>query len=186
MIEELLERIAVALEENNRLLIDFANADKQPAAKIPTEKPAEEKKPAEATGKMSRQEIKAELDRLNIQYNDRLRTENLEKLLEDAKGQQAKPAPEKPADPFPAAPAATAQPDFLNGDAAPKQKETVYTKEQAVEFAKRLAAKFGADKTVGIIQEFGAQNISQIDEKGQLQQFVEKILAKEKEYEAKK
>lgn len=142
----------------------------------------------------SRADIKQELDDLGIAYNDRLRTENLEKLLEDVKVSAGKP----PAATTTATAAvvkapvpADVQADFF-GDtktvpASPAKIEVLpYTIEQGIDFAKRLAAKFGPDKTVSIIQSYGAATVSQIAEKGKLQEFCAEILKKEKDYEAKK
>jgi hypothetical protein len=138
----------------------------------------------------SRADIKQELDDLGIAYNDRLRTENLEKLLEDVKTAAGKPASAAPAAVKAPVPA-DVQSDFFGNEApapaAPKKVEVLpYTIEQGIDFAKRLAAKFGPDKTVSIIQSYGAGTVTQIAEKGKLQEFCMEVLKKEKDYEAKK
>lgn len=125
----------------------------------------------------SRADIKLALDNLGVSYNDRLRTENLEALLIEAEknGGAVKPA-DVQADFFGDTPPAT----------APKAAAKVYTVPEAIEIGKRLAAKFGPDKTLTIIGSYQCTKISEIAEKGQLQDFVTKVLAKEKEYETVK
>lgn len=204
MIEIELKRIADALE---KLVIYMANPmQKIPNLAIKGPSPAdavalsdqaarEAEHQTQAAGiagevktMRSRADIKQELDNLGIAYNDRLRTENLEKLLEDTKASAGKPAAAPTAEVTKAPVPADVQADFF-GDtkAAPAAPAKVlYTIEQGIDFAKRLAAKFGPDKTVSIIQSYGAATVSQIAEKGKLQEFCAEILKKEKDYEAKK
>lgn len=183
-------RTVVALPENT------GSRTAAPAADAAPEKPA-------VTGEVktvrSRADIKQALDNLGISYNDRLRTENLEAMLIEAEknGGTAKPAitttpaaaaadkaPVKAAAPVPA----DVQADFF-GDTAPapaKPAAKAFTVNEGIELAKRLAAKFGPDKAVSIIQSYGAQTVTQIAEKGKLQEFCAEVLKKEKDYEAKK
>lgn len=163
--------------------------------------------------KLTRAEIKLKLENLGIPFNDRLRTENLELLLSGAeKGGNVLPAATEakeplseaqkleekqhaPNDPTHAPDASNivfnrekAETDFFGepvtgGAGEPAAK--LYTIAEAVEIAKRLAAKFGPDKTVAIIQSYGVANITMINEKGKLQDFVAKVLKREKEYEKK-
>ena len=218
-IEQDLKRIADALEKIAGIPAGVLNAaPEKTAAEVKAAAPAAAAPKLQAsaaelaqdaggspvTTKRSRQEIKEKLDQMGIQYNDRLRTENLEKILEDAeaaknggtvKAAAQAPAPVQQDDPFnekkqpAAAPAKAEKATDVFGEALPENqqpKQKVYTVQEAIDIAKRLAAKFGADKTVAIIQSYECQNITQIDGKGKLQDFVTKVLAKEKEYEAKK
>ena len=212
-IEQSLERIAIALEKITGVKPDDLKptpaatqtaTQAQIAAAAPQQQSnaelAQDAGGAPVTTKRSRAEIKEKLDQLGIQYNDRLRTENLEKILEDAEaaknGGTVKAAAAPAADdPFnekkqpAAAPVKKEKATDVFGEELPpaqQPKEKVYTVQEGIDIAKRLAAKFGADKTVAIIQSYECQNITQINEKGKLQDFVSKVLAKEKEYEAKK
>lgn len=213
MIEVELKRIADALE---KLVVLIGNPMRTVPAAAPaaagnnrreTEELNTKTEPAPAvTGEVktvrSRADIKQALDNLGISYNDRLRTENLEAMLIEAEknGGSAKPAvaagqPAAAAEPAAKAPAKAAAPvpadvqsDFF-GDSAPapaKPAAKVYTVNEGIELAKRLAAKFGPDKAVSIIQSYGAQTVTQIAEKGKLQEFCAEVLKKEKDYEAKK
>lgn len=204
MIEQELNRIANALEKieghlAKTVALTAELSIKPTAAAAPVKAaPVAPEKPAAAalevpqgegspvTTKRSRQEIKEKLDHLGIQYNDRLRTENLEKLLEDAEKGTVKAAPAAAVADDPFAPQQENKDVFgTELPAEKKQPEKVYTVNEAIEIAKRLAAKFGADKTVPIINSFGCANVSEIDKKGKLQDFVKKVLEKEKEYERK-
>lgn len=178
MIELELKRIADALEKIVPCLVklnvtagpETSSADI--SVTLPPKPETEAMIPGEVKTLRSRQEIKQELDNLGIEYNDKLRTDSLEKILDKAKEERAA----KDLFDTPVAPAAPA---------APVEKKKEYTVPEAIEIAKRLASKFGADKTVSIITSYSCQTISQIAEKGQLQDFVAKVIAKEKEYESK-
>lgn len=202
MIEQTLERIAAALEKiagiDPPVLLKQIPAATMTATEVrarqeETAPTAEETTAGVVTTKRSRQEIKEKLDNMGIQYNDRLRTENLEKILEDAEKKGPVPITDMPPakdwakaegpaadDPFGEKPKAAAP-----AQAPVVEKVKEYTVEEAIVIAKRLAAKFGADKTVPIINSYGVTKISDIHAKGKLQEFVAKVLEKEKEYEKK-
>lgn len=205
MLEVELKRIADSLEKLVGILGNpqKVSGDAQPVVvrvPAPTKEnstasaPAQTAEAAAVTGEVktarSRADIKQALDNLGISYNDRLRTENLEAMLIEAEknGGSAKPVvtPAMTAAPVPS----DVQADFF-GDQAPaaaaaKPATKEYTVAEGIELAKRLAAKFGPDKTVSIINSYGAVNVTQIAEKGKLQEFCAAVLKKEKDYESNK
>lgn len=202
MLEEQIKRCADALEKIEKhfaKVVSFMASEKitiegvggiqdgtyQKTDEPQTEKPKDEAKPVPPVVKpakeLSRQEIKDRLTELGVEFNDRLGTKNLLKLLEKTEhpGKDApvkEPEPQTSDDPFGDGAAAAPEP------AKPAAKQ--YTVQEAIDIAKRLAAKFGPDKSVAIIQSYESKTISEIDAKGKLQEFVEKVIAKEKELEA--
>jgi hypothetical protein len=213
-IEDNIERIADSLALIERhMSVAFGNQTAAPNTTAPT-------MTASAAGALvrSRQEIKDELDRLGVPYNERLRTEGLEKLLKEVKAAkgpaeaaaavdkaeavaEAETETKAPAEPTPVNDGFFAGPEEVAAPAAPvaaklsgkvpaaavaaAPAKVKYTVEQAIEFAKRLAAKFGPDKSVAIINSYGCKNVTEINAAGKLQDFVAKILAKEREHEGK-
>lgn len=194
MMEEQLEKIGAALQGILDVLRSIDDTLRGPSMKIEPRNPEPaaavttgEPGPRPAILPLSRAEIREKLDSLGVQYNDRLRTDTLAKILEQEIAKQVKDGTVK----LTAADGKTDKAEEVKdlfgmpvqAEIVPKTPEKIYTLEEAIDLAKRLAAKFGPQKSVDIIKDFQCDKISEIEAKGKLQEFAAKILEKEKEYE---
>jgi len=137
-------------------VIEGGLAVAQEAADLGTEAP-----PTDTKGGLDRKAIRAELDAMKVEYNNRWGTERLAAFLAEAKAGSAAPAA-APA-PVPATPAAPVAASTPQDD--PLAEPTV-TKDQVLEALKKIVATKGKDEGTsivkGILLGFGATNISGI------------------------
>ena len=130
---------------------------------------------------LDREAIKKELNALGVEYNVRLKTENLILLLEKAKDAQKEPKkaidePSKKEEvevlvPTPIAkalaPEKTEEADFIKEEMVVEAKKEekaeaveIVEKSVAAEALRRYAAKFGTPKAIAVLASFGATQVS--------------------------
>lgn len=210
-IEENIKRIADSLEklagyqERSLAILEGIEARKsaQPVVTlvpVPPAPPAEAKTvPLEKSPKdMNREELKAELTRMGVAYNERARQETLlELLLVEIGKASATAAPiavnaaeliSAPAKPRPAGVPSLA-------DEPPVKKETVlpskgtdtqklYTGEEARALLREFAAKWGAADAIAILNKFGCADVTTAEKKKVLNEFCTEVLKQKAEREA--
>lgn len=210
-LEENVKRIADALEKlagyQERSLAILEGIEQRKAkpevvmVPVPTPQPATpevktvslEKSPKD----MSRDELKAELTRRGVAYNDRARQDTLLELLLVEIGK----ASATPAAPAPAAPKPSAVPSLLDeapvkdkvvlpsrgeeapaAPAAPAAKQ--YTAEEARALLREFAAKFGSADAIAILNKFGCPDVTTAEKKKILNEFAAEVLKQKAEREA--
>ena len=139
--------------------IDGGLAKAQEAAGLGTQPP-----PTDDTGKLDRNGIKAELDKLGIEYNNRWGTERLAAFL--AEKRSAAPDVATPAPDAPAAPS-VGDPASAVADADPFG-ETKVTKDDVMQALKKIVATKGKEEGIPLVKKIltdhNASNISGITE----------------------
>jgi len=126
----------------------------EPAPEKQQEEPVGETTTSEATDK--REEVKARLDELGVKYNNRCRTETLEKLAAEAETKLAKtePLPEPDDDPLGLDADEPSEPDVFEPISAEDFRELV----------KNFAASHGTERAKQVLAEFGAAKISELSD----------------------
>jgi len=161
--EDAVFALAQAVQEQTEVLKNFrivqtCNCGDKEAAPAPAPKEEETKadddEMAKAKAKAAeRKAVRAELDRLGVEYNNKLKTENLKKLLEETKEAEAAPEPA----PEPAPEKDEAEQDAENDQHFDLQKQVVFG-------LKKVKEKYGLAKAKEILAGFGAKNVSTLDE----------------------
>lgn len=193
-IEQSLERIAIALEKLASPMLTLtrptptANPFKEASVPVTVQAAA-----ASSAAACSRDDIKAKLKALGVQFNEKLRTDSLLALLQQAEaGTLKQPAPEKEKpttasflDETPK-PSPDPAPSFLSTEpVAPAQPPAkVYTLEETRENLRRFAAKFGEPPALAILAKFKLVQVGQAAASGCLQELAVEILRQEKERDA--